>query len=164
MNKKRILLITTILTTILIIPATTAGILDWGQNTIPDNTTITLNKVNITVPQSPEATTNTTSTLDYYSYQKKDDKLDLEKADNFNTPGTATEYNDPKHKIQIMVINTTDAPHITSEDDGELSQNVEGEFNAYQYQRTLPGKVVLVWAYSDDSRELGKLIIDSASV
>ena len=68
-----------------------AYITDLDFNPVIDNnTTIELNNVTITVPQSNNTITNNSTTLDYFNFNKGGyNDLDLNEVDNFNTKGTA---------------------------------------------------------------------------
>lgn len=155
-----------IIVVLLVIILAASFILDYDPTTtIEDNKTIALNGVMLTVPVSSNYSVNNSTKLDYYSYMKSDyGKLDLGKIDNFNAEGTASEYYDFNNHIKVMVINQTDVPYITSDDEGETIDSVEGEGRVFQQQRTIDGKVVLVWVYDDCGKSLAKKIVDNAKL
>lgn len=147
----------------LILPTVSSSL--FGSDRIENNKTIDLNGVRLTVPNSDNFTINDSSTLDYYSYSKKnEEKLDLDKVDHFNSNGTAHEYFDAANQIRIMVINSSDVPYISADSDGEVVDSVELEGRIFQQQKTLNNKVVLVWVYEDNGQDLSKKIINSATV
>lgn len=104
-------------------------------------------------------------TLDYYNFNTNGKYgLELEKIDNFNTPGTAHEYYDHANNVRIMVINSSDVPYISQYDDGEVIGDIEGEGRYFQEKKTINDKVVLVWVYDDDGQGLAQKIVESATL
>lgn len=111
-------------------------IADFNTDHIENNTTITLNGVTITVPQTDNYTINNTDTLDYYDFMKSEYKeLNLSKIDNWNKEGTAHSYNDNKHSLTIMVINSSDVPYIHEYDDGEVVDAFDDGTGRYFQQK-----------------------------
>lgn len=153
-----------IIAIIVILITAASFILDYDSNpAIDNNKTMTLNGISITVPETNNYTVNDSTTLSYFDFNKnKDYSLNLDIVENFNTEGTAHEYRDFEHHIEIMVINSSDVPYIDNYDDGEVIDSVELDGRYFQQKKTLGDKVVLVWVYDDKGKSLAQKIINSA--
>lgn len=143
-----------------------AYITDLDFNPVIDNnTTIELNNVTITVPQSNNTITNNSTTLDYFNFNKGGyNDLDLNEVDNFNTKGTAHEYHDIQNDIKIMVIDKQNLPYIDKYKDGEQVDAPDGGERYFQQKKTINDKVVIVWVYQEHGKGLSQKIINSAKI
>jgi len=163
-NKNKLLMLGIIIIIILFtIPIISASFFGIGaMNTIEKNKTIELNGVKITVPETDNFTKNDSTTLSYYDLIHSNyENLDLDEIDNFNKEGSAHQYRDFTNDIEIMVINSSDAPYLQNYEDGKIIDSVELEGRMFQQKKKLGDKVVLVWVYDENGEDLSQVIIDS---
>ena len=142
---------------LLLIIAVSSFILDYDPSTtIENNTTIELNGVTITVPQTNNYTINQNASL-----------TNINDTDKFGfgsniTKGNAYQYIDPVNKIEIYVADNNRTSYSDIPDFSDLD-SFEGDLDRiHTEKRTVGDKTV--YMYVTEGKGLSKRIIESARI
>jgi hypothetical protein len=136
-----------------------SAILDFDpRTTIENNTTIELNGIQITVPQTSNYTINESDALWNYN---DTDKYGIEHLDEIRN-GNAWSYYDYSHNITIYVAYSNRTAYSDVPDFSTMESNVDygREGRTHYEKRTLGDKIVYVEVLEE--KELSKKIVASA--